>query len=57
MAKFVGKIMFQVLTASFSTYINGCTEKILMGPWLAHFMFLSTQSLKGSTLVKAVERR
>lgn len=45
----------QVHTASCNTRMNRCPEKLLGGPE-AHFMFLSIQSLKGSTLVKAVER-
>lgn len=40
-------------TASCNTHMGGHTDKLLRGPE-AHFMFLSIQSLKGSTLVKAV---
>lgn len=49
----------EVHTASCNTHTHthtaGRPEKLLAGPE-AHFMFLSIQSLKGSTLVKAVER-
>ena len=52
-AKFMGRITLQVHNASGNTRREGCTEVLLDGPE-AHFMFLSIQSLKGSTLVKAV---
>lgn len=45
----------EVHTALCNTRTDGRLEKLLAGPE-AHFMFLSIQSLKGSTLVKAVER-
>lgn len=51
----MGRIPLWVHTALADMYTDGCTETLLPGP-VAHFMFLSIQSLKGSTLVKAVER-
>lgn len=54
-AKFTGKITLQVCTTSHNICADGCTRKLPSGPAVAHFMFLSIQSLKGSTLVKAVE--
>lgn len=52
-AEFTGRPTPQVHTVSCNTRTDGCTEKLRSGPE-AHFMFLSIQSLKGSTLVKAV---
>lgn len=49
----MGRFTFQVHDALGNTRTEGRTEVLLDGPE-AHFMFLSIQSLKGSTLVKAV---
>ena len=46
----MGRIPLWVHTALADMYTDGCTETLLPGP-VAHFMFLSIQSLKGSTLV------